>query len=97
MRAGQWKYVRVYDDEYLFDLRSDLGERNNQAARHPSKLRELRTAWDSWSRAMLRLSLTRSAQNNPPTREAAFKELVAGYVGGRPVAPKPLLYGGGPE
>jgi len=97
VRAGQWKYVRVYDDEYLFDLRSDLGERNNQAARHPSKLRELRTAWDSWSREMLRPTLMRSAQNDPPTRAAAFKALVAAYVGGRPVAPKPLLYGGGPE
>ena len=47
-RDGSWKYLRVEDHEYLFDLASDERERANLAKRHPERLAALRTAWEHW-------------------------------------------------
>jgi arylsulfatase A-like enzyme len=47
-RDGSWKYLRVDDHEYLFDLASDERERANLAKRHPERLAALRSAWEHW-------------------------------------------------
>jgi len=47
VRKGDWKLIRVYDtsffpDQYmLFNLKEDLGETNNLAAKMPEKVKEL--------------------------------------------------------
>jgi arylsulfatase A-like enzyme len=59
VRKGKWKYLRAnahfhgyaIDDkrpkaEELYDLETDLGERNNLAQKHPKILAELRALTD---------------------------------------------------
>ena len=45
---GDWKYLRMDGNDYLFDLGTDARERANLAARVPEKLDELRAAWEAW-------------------------------------------------
>ncbi len=49
LRAGRWKYLKVDDHEYLFDLQADERERANLAARHPERFQALRQQWLSWN------------------------------------------------
>ncbi|HYT95098.1 MAG TPA: sulfatase, partial [Gemmataceae bacterium] len=50
VRRGDWKLVR-YDNTglHLYNLKADIGEANNLAAKHPEKVKELKTAWDRWN------------------------------------------------
>jgi arylsulfatase A-like enzyme len=52
MRQGRWKYLRIEDYEYLFDLEKDQRERANQALRDPDRLASMRTAWETWAASM---------------------------------------------
>ena len=52
MRQGRWKYLKVEDFEYLFDLGRDERERANQAARSPERLGAMRDAWEAWAATM---------------------------------------------
>jgi arylsulfatase A-like enzyme len=50
IREGDWKLLRGGDREYLFDLGSDLSEKNNLSEQHPeiaTRLRECLTAWSN--------------------------------------------------
>jgi arylsulfatase A-like enzyme len=50
VRKGDWKALIDGDDLLLFDLRTDLGERNDMAARRPdlaAELRPLIVAWEA--------------------------------------------------
>ena len=49
VRNGDWKLLRDGDDLLLFNLKTDIGERNDLAAMRPdlvSKLRPLIAAWE---------------------------------------------------
>ncbi len=48
-RQGDWKYLKVEQDEYLFNLSQDARERANQARRDPQRLAQMRPAWDTWN------------------------------------------------
>jgi len=48
LRAGRWKYLKVDEHEYLFDLDTDERERANLARRHPERFQALRQAWEAW-------------------------------------------------
>lgn len=50
---GRWKYLRVDEHEYLFDVVADGRERANLAKRFPDQLAALRTQWQQWEQAML--------------------------------------------
>lgn len=52
MREGPWKYLRVDEHDYLFDLDRDERERANQAARQPERLQAMRDAWERWDATM---------------------------------------------
>ena len=52
MRQGHWKYLRIEDHEYLFDLAQDERERANQATREPQRLAAMRDAWEAWAATM---------------------------------------------
>jgi arylsulfatase A-like enzyme len=52
MLAGRWKYLKVNEHEYLFDVVSDERERANLAKRHPERLSEMRAAWEKWDATM---------------------------------------------
>jgi arylsulfatase A-like enzyme len=53
VRRGDWKYLKVRDKEYLFDIGYDPRERGNMARKCPDLLNELRLLWEDWNRGML--------------------------------------------
>ena len=52
LRDGDWKYLRVDCDDYLFNVRADTRERANLAAREPLRLQSMRAAWEAWNAGM---------------------------------------------
>lgn len=52
-RIGNWKYYRLEDDEFLFDLSEDTMERANKALVAPETLARLKTAWETWNSGMV--------------------------------------------
>ncbi len=49
LRDGRWKYLKVDEHEYLFDIDHDARERANQARRQPERLTAMRTRWEAWA------------------------------------------------
>jgi len=52
LRDGDWKYLKVDEHEYLFDIRADARERANLARRHPDRLDAMRRDWLAWDATM---------------------------------------------
>ena len=52
LREGEWKYLRVEDNEYLFNLAQDERERANLAGQHPERMQAMRQRWDDWNAGM---------------------------------------------
>jgi len=52
LRDGVWKYLKVDDHEYLFDISADERERANLARRHPDHLERMRERWLEWNATM---------------------------------------------
>jgi len=52
LRDGKWKYLRVDGHDYLFDITSDERERANLAEREPTRLANMRQAWEQWNATM---------------------------------------------
>jgi arylsulfatase A-like enzyme len=49
LRDGDWKYLRVDDNDYLFNIPADERERANLARREPQRLAALRGQWEDWN------------------------------------------------
>jgi arylsulfatase A-like enzyme len=54
-RIGEWKYLKVDDHEYLFNLSQDERERANLGERMPELLRKMQDQWKSWDTEMLNI------------------------------------------
>jgi arylsulfatase A-like enzyme len=52
LRDGDWKYLQVDGNEYLFNIPADERERANQAPREPDRLAAMRAAWQAWNASM---------------------------------------------
>ncbi|KQO13918.1 twin-arginine translocation pathway signal protein [Acidovorax sp. Leaf76] len=52
MRQGDWKYLRVDGNDYLFNLAQDERERANRAPVEPERLQSMRAAWEAWNASM---------------------------------------------
>jgi len=52
LRDGDWKYLRVDGNDYLFDIPSDERERANRAPREPQRLATMRETWEAWNATM---------------------------------------------
>jgi hypothetical protein len=52
MRVGDWKYLRVDGNDYLFNIPADARERANLGGRQPAQLQALRERWESWNASM---------------------------------------------
>jgi arylsulfatase A-like enzyme len=59
IRKGDWKLVKydlAVEDSTgisaakLYDLKTDIGEATDLAAKHPDKVKELQAAWDTWNK-----------------------------------------------
>jgi len=55
VRRGGWKYLKVADNEYLFDIAYDPRERGDLSKKEPHLLAELRDLWEDWDRDVLPL------------------------------------------
>jgi arylsulfatase A-like enzyme len=52
MRSGDWKYLSVEGDEFLFNLAKDQRERANFAGREPERLAAMRARYAAWEEAL---------------------------------------------
>ena len=57
-REGQWKYLKVDDNEYLFDVMTDARERANLGNRYPERLSSMRADWEAWQKGMPEIPLS---------------------------------------
>ena len=53
VRRDRWKYLRVGDQEYLFDLAVDSGEKSNRKAERAGIFEGLRDQWRVWDAQMV--------------------------------------------
>jgi arylsulfatase A-like enzyme len=53
VRSGNWKYLRLNGNDFLFDVAIDKRERANLAERHPDVFARLRSEWERWDATML--------------------------------------------
>jgi arylsulfatase A-like enzyme len=53
MRDGDWKYFKVKNNEYLFNLAQDERERANLSRREPARLTAMQQQWAAWNATML--------------------------------------------
>ena len=71
LRRGDWKYLKVDQHEYLFNIRSDARERANLAPRHPALFEQMRADWLAWAESVptipddAKVSLGYSAKDMP--------------------------------
>jgi arylsulfatase A-like enzyme len=56
VRDGDWKYLKINDNEFLFNLADDERERANLRSRHPEVFERLRQQWETWNGAQLPLT-----------------------------------------
>jgi arylsulfatase A-like enzyme len=52
VRSGQWKYLSIEGNEFLFDLVQDPRERANMKQREPARLDELKADYARWEASM---------------------------------------------
>lgn len=52
LRLGDWKYLRVDGNDYLFNIPNDERERANLGGRQPERLAAMRQAWEEWNASM---------------------------------------------
>jgi arylsulfatase A-like enzyme len=48
-RLGDWKYLKINEYEYLFNIARDARERANQAKRDPDRLKAMRAQYEAWN------------------------------------------------
>jgi arylsulfatase A-like enzyme len=51
-RHGDWKYLRVDGNDYLFNIPADARERANLGPKDPARLDTMRQAWEQWNATM---------------------------------------------
>ena len=52
LRVGDWKYLMVDGNEYLFNIPQDERERANRAKAEPARLDAMRADWQAWNASM---------------------------------------------
>jgi len=53
VRSGDFKYLKIAGNEFLFNLAEDQRERANLAEKYPDRFKELKQQWDAWNATML--------------------------------------------
>ena len=53
VREGDWKYLKINDNEFLFDVVQDQRERANLRTREPAVFARLKAAWERWNERQL--------------------------------------------
>jgi arylsulfatase A-like enzyme len=52
MRSGDWKYLSIEGDEFLFNLAKDERERANFARRRPDVFEKMKKSYEEWDRSL---------------------------------------------
>lgn len=52
-RSGDWKYLKIRENEFLFNVTADPLERANLKNREPDRFQALRETWSGWNAEML--------------------------------------------
>jgi len=75
IRKGDFKLIEFFDDMRveLYNLRDDIGEQHNLAARMPAKVEELRARLHAWRKEVGAQMPTRNPNYDPSKPEAAPK------------------------
>jgi arylsulfatase A-like enzyme len=53
LRDGDWKYLKIENNEYLFNLAADERERANLSRREPARFADMKQQWADWNATML--------------------------------------------
>jgi arylsulfatase A-like enzyme len=53
MRDGDWKYLKIKNNEYLFNLAEDERERANLSRRESARFKAMQQQWAAWNSTML--------------------------------------------
>lgn len=53
VRSDNWKYLKIADQEYLFNLANDVGETTNLKDQRPEVLERLRSQFEQWESQVL--------------------------------------------
>ncbi|HYT92097.1 MAG TPA: sulfatase, partial [Gemmataceae bacterium] len=87
IRAGDWKLMEFYEDGRLelYNLKDDLGEKNNLAAKMPEKARELRGKLAAW-RQELKAAMPRLRVEGDPPGKDTKKGKKTGALSSQPLA-----------
>ena len=64
-RRGDYKYLKINDNEFLFDVVADPLERANLKNRQPQRFAAMKAAWEQWDAGMLHDPTAQSAGNAP--------------------------------
>jgi arylsulfatase A-like enzyme len=65
IRDGDWKYLRIAGNEFLFDVVKDPRERGNLKDRQKDVFDRLKTDWETWNDTMLPERPRPAAYSNP--------------------------------
>jgi len=65
LREGDWKYLKIAGNEFLFDVVKDPRERGNLKERYKDVFERLKADWEAWSATMLPERARPAAYNNP--------------------------------
>jgi arylsulfatase A-like enzyme len=69
-RRGKWKYLKIGQNRFLFDLSSDPMERANLKAREPVQFASMEAEYRAWERTMLPLSDVSESHGFAPSQIA---------------------------
>jgi arylsulfatase A-like enzyme len=74
-RVGDWKLVSFRGTSQLFNLKDDLGEKTDLAAKEPAKLKEMEGIYAAWNKQMMPPLWVRQGAKNPgPRKDEPKKE-----------------------
>jgi len=80
IRQGDWKLLEFFEDGRLelYNLREDLGEKNNLAAQMPDKLKELQGKLLAWRAEIKAPMPTKNTEMNPASAKTGKKKKAGG-------------------
>jgi arylsulfatase A-like enzyme len=73
-RVGDWKLIHRADETLLFNLAEDIGEKDDLAAKHPEKVKELQGAYDDWNAKNVPAKWARQAPGGGVGKRARRRE-----------------------
>ncbi len=81
VREGKWKYLRGGAREYLFDLESDVEEKQDLAKAHPEIVKRLRAKLESWASELSPPGIQTKAMSE------TWEQYFDFYLDGKPAPP----------